>query len=34
MLIRPVVVDISHYDDVEVVNGQWVGFQKLYAAGS
>lgn len=33
MNINPKVVDLSHYDDVEVVNGEWVGFKKLYAAG-
>jgi GH25 family lysozyme M1 (1,4-beta-N-acetylmuramidase) len=33
MQINPKVVDISHYDDVEFINGEWTGFQKLYAAG-
>jgi lysozyme len=31
--INPKVVDISHYDDVEFVEGRWVGFEKLKAAG-
>lgn len=33
MFPNPKAVDISHYDDVEVVNGVWVGFQKLVTAG-
>ena len=33
MKINPKVIDISHYDDVEVVNGVYVGFKKVYAAG-
>src|SRR6185503_1490429 len=33
MNINPKVVDLSHYDDVETANGQWLGFKKLYAAG-
>lgn len=33
MNINPKVVDISHYDDVEYANGEWIGFKKLRAAG-
>jgi lysozyme len=33
MKINPKVVDISHYDDVQVMNGLWAGFAKLKAAG-
>lgn len=33
MYPNPKVVDISHFDSVEVTRGVWTGFQKLVAAG-
>lgn len=33
MRINPKVIDISHYDDVETSNGEWIGFKKVYNAG-
>ena len=33
MRLNPKVVDLSHYDDVETIHGQWTGFAKLKAAG-
>ncbi|MDE2096852.1 MAG: glycoside hydrolase family 25 protein [Patescibacteria group bacterium] len=33
MQINPKVIDISHYDDVEVIGTDWAGFRKVRAAG-